>query len=231
METRICKNCKREKNIVEFRKRKDNGNYRHTCLQCEYDFHKKYIKENTEKEKIYKKRYYEKHKEKVIKNVKKYYNENKDNLKIKAKERYIKNYDKISEQKKLYTKINRKRITAQEMRRKETDPLFRLKKLVRQSIRDSFKRKGLIKSSKTATLLGCSLKDFYQYILLTYKNNYNENYNKNTKIHIDHIVPLSTAKTEEEVKRLCHYTNLQLLKAEDNLKKSNKLDWKKENNI
>jgi len=43
--------------------------------------------------------------------------------------------------------------------------------------------------------------------------------------HIDHIIPLSTAITEEDVIRLCHYTNLQPLWAEDNLKKSNKLDW------
>ena len=47
------------------------------------------------------------------------------------------------------------------------------------------------------------------------------------KWHIDHIIPLSTAITEEDVIRLCHYTNLQPLWAEDNLKKSNKLDWSK----
>jgi hypothetical protein len=41
--------------------------------------------------------------------------------------------------------------------------------------------------------------------------------------HIDHKIPLSSAKTEEEAYQLCHYTNLQPLWAEDNLKKSNKL--------
>ena len=41
--------------------------------------------------------------------------------------------------------------------------------------------------------------------------------------HIDHIVPLASATTEEELIKLCHYTNLQPLWAEDNLKKGDKI--------
>jgi hypothetical protein len=41
--------------------------------------------------------------------------------------------------------------------------------------------------------------------------------------HIDHIMPLASAKTEEELVALCHYTNLQPLWAAENLRKSDKL--------
>ena len=33
-------------------------------------------------------------------------------------------------------------------------------------------------------------------------------------------------KTEDEVIKLCYYTNLQLLRAQDNLEKHDRLDWK-----
>ena len=37
------------------------------------------------------------------------------------------------------------------------------------------------------------------------------------------IIPLSSAKNENDVYMLCHYTNLQPLWAEENLRKSNKI--------
>ena len=41
--------------------------------------------------------------------------------------------------------------------------------------------------------------------------------------HIDHKVPLSLAKTEEELLKLCHFSNLQPLWAKDNLKKGDSI--------
>ena len=44
--------------------------------------------------------------------------------------------------------------------------------------------------------------------------------------HIDHIVPLATAETEEDLYKLFHYTNLQPLLVQDNLKKSSTYEGK-----
>jgi hypothetical protein len=41
--------------------------------------------------------------------------------------------------------------------------------------------------------------------------------------HIDHIIPISSGKTEDEVVKLCHYTNLQPLWKTENLLKGDKL--------
>ena len=41
-------------------------------------------------------------------------------------------------------------------------------------------------------------------------------------LHIDYVVPISLAETEEEILLLNHYSNLQLLKANENLAKSNR---------
>ena len=40
--------------------------------------------------------------------------------------------------------------------------------------------------------------------------------------HIDHIIPLGTAKTEKDLEKLLHYSNTQPLWAEENLSKSKK---------
>jgi hypothetical protein len=48
------------------------------------------------------------------------------------------------------------------------------------------------------------------------------NWNNHGKWHIDHMIPISSAKNEEEVLKLNHYTNLQPLWAKENLIKYNK---------
>ena len=40
-------------------------------------------------------------------------------------------------------------------------------------------------------------------------------------LHLDHVIPISLAQTEDEAILLSHYSNYQLLSADENLAKSN----------
>lgn len=203
--------------------------------------------------KEYKKQWYQKNKEKVKERVKKYYEEHKEEIKQKRKDyfkKYNKKYrenhreqlkkynqdnkDKFKQYKKKYRENHKEKIQEYDSQyrkqRKTNDYLFKMNHQIRNLIRISFKRKSYIKANKTEEILGCKMEYFINYLIKTYENNYNEkwewDYLKNT--HIDHIIPLSTAKSEKDIIKLNHYTNLQLLKAEDNMQKSDKLDWKLE---
>jgi hypothetical protein len=81
--------------------------------------------------------------------------------------------------------------------------------------------KKITKKNKTFEIIGCSpefLKEYIENLFIDGMSWENRN-----QWHIDHIIPLSSAKTEKQMYKLCHYTNLQPLWVEDNLKKSNKI--------
>ena len=87
----------------------------------------------------------------------------------------------------------------------------------------SYNRKRLKKNEHTVEILGCDFKYLKNHLYKTFFENYGYEYDGKEAVHIDHIIPLATANTKEDVIRLCHYTNLQLLKPIDNLRKSAKI--------
>lgn len=124
-----------------------------------------------------------------------------------------------------YAKSHREQINQYISNRKQTDPLYKLKCQVRQTVLMSFKRTGNVKSEKCEAITGLNADALVNYLLGTYEEVYGVPWDKQSAVHIDHIIPLATAKTEEEVMRLCHYTNLRLITARDNIKKGAKLDY------
>jgi hypothetical protein len=107
--------------------------------------------------------------------------------------------------------------------RKKIDNLYKLRVSIRTNISNTFKRgtNQFRKHAKTETILGCTIEEFIKYIESKFTDGMN--LNNHGKWHLDHIHPISLAKSEEEIITLNHYTNFQPLWAEDNLKKSNKL--------
>lgn len=108
---------------------------------------------------------------------------------------------------------------------KQEDYMYKLKSQIRKMINNSFRRNGHTKNEKTEKIIGCTIDYFIEYLLQTYRVNYGYEWDNKEKIDIDHIIPLATANTPEDVTKLCHYTNLQLLKHSDNLRKGSKLKW------
>jgi hypothetical protein len=104
-------------------------------------------------------------------------------------------------------------------KRKLSDPMYILKRRYRNRLKKVFRYKGIVKVTSSMEFLGCTAEEFKVYFESLFSPEMNWDAVYAGKIHIDHIIPISTAKTEEELVKLSHYTNLQPLWAVDNLKK------------
>lgn len=233
LEIRKCKYCGEEKTVDNFRK--CNGRFRGDCKKCEGIKHKEYCKTHKEiikkishnKYMRNKNKYHERNIENrdTIKEYnKKYYKKNIKYYKEYAKKYRDENKNKLNEYNKQYRKEHSqlyKKYYKLEYQRNINNPLRKLKLEIRNNIRQSFTRKNYVKNKHLQEICKCTIDELVEHLIKTYEDNYNEQWNWEYlgKVHIDHIIPLATAETQEDVEKLCHYTNLQLLKAEDNLKK------------
>lgn len=150
-----------------------------------------------------------------------YYKQNKSSI-LERFSRYTKdNRQKLINYSKNYREINKKKIKEKrknwEKQKLDNDPFFKLSRNIRCLIRNSIKNRGYKKSSKTHKILGCSFEDFKNHIESKFENWMNwENYGKyngekNYGWEYDHIIPISSAKTEKEIIQLNHYSNFQPL--------------------
>lgn len=143
----------------------------------------------------------------------------------KSKEYYIKNKNYQLDYSKKWFQENKNSVIKQRKERRNSSPIVKFKHNTRSLISTSFSRamKGKYKKSKrTEEILGCTIPEFFNYIQFLFTEGMTLE-KVGSEIHIDHIIPISLAKTEEEVIKLCHYTNLQPMWKLDNIKKSNKL--------
>lgn len=132
-------------------------------------------------------------------------------------------YNKIKEYKKEYRK------------KSETDPVYKLASLMRSMIKRCFRKSKYIKESKTNNIIGISFVDLRHYLekqfqpWMSWENHGLYNGELNYGWDIDHIEPLfpeGIERTEEDIIRLNHYTNLQPLCSKINRDiKKNKFDF------
>lgn len=152
----------------------------------------------------------------------KYSLNNKENIK-KIKQHYVdNNQQKVKQSKKEWFIKNPKYQKEWCLNNYQTDIIYRIKSIIRARLRIFIKSKNMTKNNSTFNIVGCTPEFLKEHIEKQFKEGMSWELT-GKYIHIDHIIPLASAKTEEEIYKLCHYTNLQPLWAEDNLKKGDKL--------
>lgn len=121
-------------------------------------------------------------------------------------------------------KGRKNRNTYAKMRRRQ-DPMQRLIECLRNRILSMTKKKEWKKSTKTQEILGCNYEQVRTHMESQFLPGmtWGNHGRGEGKWHIDHRIPLSIAKTKKELEALCHYTNLQPLWGEDNIRKGAKI--------
>ena len=230
METKVCSKCKENKNICEFGKLKSSKDgYRYFCKKCRNNIEKTYEGDNVlerkkkwrnnNKEKI--KNHYQETKQTILDYQKKYREENLGKIKERKKKYYNINKKEILDKNKIYRKNTKNIRNIYESKKKKNDPIYSLLCGMRSRLCKYLKMCGITKKNKTFDIVGCTPQFLKEHLETQFTDGMS--WDNRSEWHIDHIIPLSSAKTEDELYKLCHYENLQPLWAEDNLKKSNKI--------
>jgi len=156
-----------------------------------------------EQRREYDKQYYLKNKKKILESNRKWKEDNKD---------WVSDYNHT------YGQQHKEEKNIREKKRRNEDPIYRMKLNLRRINRRSIKNFNVKGASN---LLGCSYEEVREHLSKQFRDGMNwDNYGE---WHIDHIIPLASAETEDEVIKLYHYTNLQPLWAKDNLSKGAKI--------
>jgi len=208
METKICSKCGDTQDLCFFQKDKSKKDgYRPDCKSCRKQYSDLNYFRFKERHSNYKKKVRKTNPEKFAEREKIYRINNPDKVKLRRKTYYENNKEK-------QFKYVRERI--------KTDPVFKLVNNMRRRISIFLSLNGITKKNKTFDIVGCSPEFLKEYLEQKFTEGMSWEL-MGRHIHIDHIIPLSSVNTEDEVYKLCHYTNLQPLWAEDNLKKGSKI--------
>jgi len=212
---KVCTKCGELKDTYMFYKQR-RGKYgvRSICKSCGNKMQKEWRNPLSEERlfelKKYQKEWAQNNRDKTRNNFKKWRDNNTELHKEKNRifSREHKNENAI--------RVNNKRAK---------DPIFKLGMNIRCLIRNSFKRVNNVtarKAQRTEQILGCSVEYFMEYLQSKFLEGMSFENHGVYGWHIDHIKPLATAKTEQDIYTLNHYSNFQPLWAQDNLKKKDK---------
>ncbi len=186
------------------KKTSDGHNIR--CKDCINELSRDSYSRNIEKQKVRSKIKYEK---------------NKEFLKEKNKITYQNNKEVINKRNKNYRDNNKEKINTYfrkyDVNKRATDNVYKIKSNIKRSIRQCITENGYTKKSRTYEILGCTYDAFILHLesqfqdWMTWDNYGLYNGTPNYGWDVDHVIPQSSATTEEELIKLNHFTNLQPL--------------------
>ena len=147
----------------------------------------------------------------------KYLKDNKEAIAKKKRDYYLANEEKIISYQKEWQTTNKDYIRDYQKLKLSKDALFKLKTNVKNLIGNSIRNGQFKKLSRTEEILGCSYDEFKTHLeskfesWMDWDNRGLYNGTENYGWDIDHIIPLASAKSYDELIKLNHYTNLQPL--------------------
>jgi hypothetical protein len=219
---KMCNKCNLEKDIILFQTIKNNKDgLSYSCKACLKEYTSSYYNKNKETLKYKNREYVKNNKENIDKYKKDWYLENKEDILDKSKKFYYDNKDSKIEYQMNYWLKNKDNIRIRNSnyvkQRRKNDITYKLSCNIKTSIYNSIKCLGYKKESKTFDILGCSFEEFKLYMeskfetWMSWDNHGLYNGELNYGWDIDHITPISSAASQQEILKLNHYTNLQPL--------------------
>lgn len=142
-------------------------------------------------------------------------------IKLKKAEYYKKNKDKIAKKHLEWARSKFRSVSECTASNQELNYVLRLR--VRTRLLKALRKTGTAKSDSMHDLIGCSIDELRRHLESMFVEGMD--WSNRNHWHIDHVIPLASfdLSDPEQLRKACHYTNLQPLWAEDNIAKSDKL--------
>ncbi|AEC22287.1 hypothetical protein PT7_P051 (plasmid) [Pusillimonas sp. T7-7] len=154
---------------------------------------------------------------------KEYYENNKERAKAWYREYRVANIERLTEASRAYKKKNAKELSRKQCDRQRYDLMTRLRNDIRGRINIAIRKNGYTKKSRTTDMVGCDWQELKRHLEKQFSKGMS--WANRGQWHIDHIVPLASAKDEAELLKLCHHTNLRPMWARDNLIKGSSIEY------
>lgn len=167
---------------------------------------KVYREKNKEKEYERRKAFAERNREAVNRWARAYVERNKAAVYARSADYHRRNRAKINERKNAYRK-----------ERSRSDVIFAIKQRMRSRLGAALRKIEAEKPCSTIDIVGCYWTELKSHIESKFSDGMG--WHNREAWHIDHIIPLATANSVDDIVRLSHYTNLQPLWASENIRK------------